>query len=232
MSDLESEISRRKVLVGAGVAGATLGAAAMTANAATGGDTNAPLMHELQILLDKQAITEVMMTYCRAVDHLNEDAVRAIFHPESQHRHGFSGPSSTTDGSEDFVGYALGFLRAFTRTHHQLGNIFIEIEDGGDVAFTEAYFTAFHRRRALGDPLAGEDATETEMDYFVAGRYLDRLEKRDGVWKITHRTGLTDWARLEEPTGEGLDEAPSWMAGQHGPEDLVYHRREEYQPIK
>ena len=228
MGSHETEISRRKVLAGAGVAGAALGVAAMsdlTAQASTG---NADILQQMQILLDKQAVAEVMMTYCRAVDHLDEDLLRSVFHPESQHSHGFKGPSSTTDGSPDFVEYAFGVLSTQTRTHHQLGNIFIDIE--GDVAYTEAYFTAFHRRRAISDPEAGEAATETEMDYFVAGRYLDRMEKRDGVWKITNRTGLTDWTRTEDPTGPGLDDAPADMVGQHGPEDFVYHRRENYEP--
>ena len=48
----------------------------------------------LQQLLDKQACAEVMMTYCRAIDHLDEALLRSVFHPDSHHRHGFEGPSS------------------------------------------------------------------------------------------------------------------------------------------
>jgi hypothetical protein len=228
MGNHESEISRRKVLAGAGVAGAALGVAAMSDLTAQAATSDGAISPQLQIMLDKQAVAEVMMTYCRAVDHLDEDLLRSVFHPGSQHSHGFKGPSSMTDGSPDFVAYAFGVLRGHHRTHHQLGNIFVEIE--GDVAYTEAYFTALHRRRAIGDPEAADGATETEMDYFVAGRYLDRMEKRDGVWKITNRTGLTDWTRTEDPTDPGLDEAPADVAGQHGPEDFVFHRREHYEP--
>ena len=184
------------------------------------------LEQQLHNLLEKQAITEKIMTYCRAVDHLDETTLRSLFHAGSKHSHGFEGPSSTDDDTEDFVGYALGFLDTFTRTHHQLGNIFIDVE--GDVAHSESYFTAFHRKRALGDPKAGDDATETEMDYYVAGRYLDRWEKRDGDWKITHRTGTTDWTRMEDPTTPALDALPSHMTSQHGPEDFVYHFKAAY----
>jgi hypothetical protein len=38
------------------------------------------------------------------------------------------------------------------------------------------------------------------MDLWVGGRYLDRMEKRDGVWKIVDRVGTTDWTRLDPPT--------------------------------
>ena len=91
----------------------------------------APSPRAVQELLDKQAIAEVMMTYCRALDRLDEALLRSVFHPDSQHNHGFKGPSSDpgakgADGQPgDFVGYALQVLGGMTRTHHQLGNIFV-----------------------------------------------------------------------------------------------------------
>ena len=55
-------------------------------------------MQEQQVreLLDKQAVTDVIMTYARAIDRLDEDLLRSVFHPDSQHAHGFVGPSSYT----------------------------------------------------------------------------------------------------------------------------------------
>ena len=50
----------------------------------------------LQELLDKQACGEVMMTYCRAIDHKDEGLLRSVFHPDSYHRHGaYEGPSTS-----------------------------------------------------------------------------------------------------------------------------------------
>lgn len=224
MNDPDSKLSRRKVLAGAGVAAGTLAMATETAQAH--GAIDASLLTQIQEMLDKQACAEVMMTYCRAIDHRDEDLLRSVFHPGSKHHHGFKGPSSTSDGSPDFVAYALRSLSINHRTHHHLGNIFIEVE--GDVAFTEAYFTAFHRMRAKGDPLASETAFDTEMDRFVAGRYMDRMEKRDGVWKITNRTGVTDWQRIEAPTSIGMNAIAAEILGQQSTDDFVYHRRERY----
>ena len=45
-------------------------------------------------LLDKQSISDVIMTYARAIDRLDETMLRSVFHPDSQHAHGFEGPSS------------------------------------------------------------------------------------------------------------------------------------------
>ena len=159
----------------------------------------------LQALLDKQACAEVMMTYCRAIDLRDEELLRSVFHSDAQHDHGYRGPSSDPSRPSapgkpgDFVAFALGVLAAYTRTHHQLGSIFVELEVDGVTAHTEAYFTAYHRMRASDDPLAGLDAFDTEMDLWVGGRYMDRMEKRNGVWKIAHRIGTTDWTRLDPP---------------------------------
>ena len=191
-------------------------------------------MEEQQVreLLDKQAITDVIMTYARAIDRLDEDLLRSVFHPDSQHAHGFVGPSSdpsqaSSPGSPgDFVAYAFEVLGTLTRTHHQLGNIFIELD--GDDAYTETYFSAYHRMRAKGDPLASDGAYDTEMDWLVGGRYIDRMQRREGVWKISHRTGLTDWMRTEPPSTQGFSDIPADMLGHRSSQDLVYRARQVY----
>lgn len=189
-------------------------------------------MSEQQIieLLDKQSISDVIMTYARALDRLDEDMLRSVFHPDSQHAHGFVGPSSdpslpSKPGEPlDFVAYAFGILNTHTRTHHQLGNIFIELE--GENAYAESYFTAYHRMRAKSDPMAAKNAYDTEMDFLVGGRYLDRFHKREGVWKISHRNGLTDWMRTEPPATQGFLDIPANLVSQRGADDLIYRRRE------
>ncbi|MDA0339610.1 MAG: nuclear transport factor 2 family protein [Proteobacteria bacterium] len=187
----------------------------------------------LQELLDKQACAEVMMTYCRAIDHRDEALLRSVFHPDSYHRHGlYEGPSTNPKKKSkpgkpaDFVGYALEVLRGFTRTHHQLGNIFVEVERGGEVAFTEAYFRAYHRKRAKGDPKAAADAYATEMDWWVGGRYMDKMEKRNGVWKIAFRIGITDWNKMEGPTSAGFDGIKPDLLMQQSRKDMLFHRRQ------
>lgn len=187
---------------------------------------------KLRELLDKQAITEVITTYARALDRLDEHLLRSVFHPDSQHAHGFVGPSSdpslpSKPGAPlDFVAYAFDVLRTHTRTHHQLGNINIEVD--GDDAYAESYFSAYHRMRATSDPEAAENAYDTEMDFLVGGRYIDRFQRRDGHWKISHRTGLTDWTRLEPPSTQGYFDMPSQLRGHRGSEDLVYRCRKVY----
>lgn len=181
----------------------------------------------LEELLAKQAITELLHRYARAIDRLDETMLRSVFHEGSRHRHFYEGPSSdpgrpsTDEEPGDFVAFALGVLRTHERTHHQIGNVLIEVRDD-DSAVAECYFTAHHRQRPIGDPLAGPMACDTPMDYFVGGRYLDRLECREGVWGIVERTGMTDWVRLDAPSSAVMSAIPADTVGRQGPDDLVY----------
>jgi hypothetical protein len=187
---------------------------------------------QIRALLDKQAITEVIHRYARALDRFDEAMLRSVFHPGSQHAHFFEGPSSDPSipskpgAPGDFVAFAFDVLRTHLRTHHQLGNTLIELD--GDQAFAETYFTAYHRMRPLGDPLASPAAFETEMDYFVGGRYIDRFERRNGEWRITHRTGMSDWMRLEPPSSTAFGSVAPLQVGRQGPEDFIYRAKEAY----
>lgn len=191
----------------------------------------------LQHVIDKDAVREVMLTYCRALDRLDEELLRSVFWPDSTHNMGFVGPSNDPSlpnapgAPGDFCHYAIEVLNTHHKTHHFLANVLVEVE--GDEAFTEAYFTAYHRMKAAGTPGAAANAWDTEMDFWVAGRYMDRMEKRDNVWKITHRSGLTDWTRIEPPASSGGDQTIKRQSGERGHGDLIFNRRKVYsQPGK
>ena len=168
----------------------------------------------LQRLIDRSAIEDAIATYARALDRMDEKLLRSVFHPGSRHAHYFEGPSSdpalpSKPGAPlDFVAFAMDVLRTHSRTHHQLGQMLIEFESA-TVAVAETYFTAHHRMRAIGDRLAGSAACDTEMDYFVGGRYIDRFEKRGGVWKIAYRRMVNDWCRTQPVAEDWFRDNPT-----------------------
>jgi len=134
----------------------------------------------IQTLLDRQAITDVLHRYCRGCDQADEAALRSCFHPDATHQHG-----SFTGRSQDFVDLAMRIVRPLQMCKHMLSNLTIAID--GDTAHSECHYLAYHRR---ADADSGN-----EEDYFAAGRYLDRLERRDDDWRIAHRVGLIDFER-------------------------------------
>jgi len=133
-------------------------------------------------------ISEVCNRYCRALDRVDDAMLRSVFHPDSTHQHGpFKGPSS------DFCGFAIALLRDLVRTQHLLGNVSIELK--GDTAYVESYFLSYHRiaKGKKGNGVFVTHDTSIDEDILIGGRYIDRFERRDGVWKIANRTGVHEW---------------------------------------
>jgi ketosteroid isomerase-like protein len=167
----------------------------------------------LQALLDKQEIYEALMRYCRAVDRCDEQLLRSVYHPDAIDDHGvFKGKAS------DFVDFAMAALEPIKLTSHSVSNVLIEVE--GDTAYSEAYVTAFHRIEKEGK----------DYDVILGGRYIDRFERRNGVWKIAQRRLVFEWTRNDVSTEElgtgsivgGLK--GDFLIGLRGPEDIVYQR--------
>lgn len=91
----------------------------------------------LQDLIDKQAIREVVLTYCRGIDRLDFDLVRSAYHPDAiDHHTGFDG---TID---EYIAWATTKLSAIGGTMHHIGNHLVELH--GDHAISEAYSMSTH----------------------------------------------------------------------------------------
>ena len=159
---------------------------------------------DVQDLLDRQAITDVLHRYCRAVDRRDPDLLLSAYHGDAVDDHGvYKGPAS------GLVEFMLNDGRAVV--HHQISNIVIEVD--GDVARTECYLDAVHRR---------EDETG-RWDELLKCRYIDRFERREGAWRIAHRRVVYDWGRIEPATEGWWDVIEGdWTFGSRDRSDPVY----------
>ena len=167
----------------------------------------------LQELLDKQAIYEVVARFMRACDRGDPDDLRTCYHP-----------GAIEDHAGGYVGDAQAWIDTIvpTLTHpktlmtHVLTNVLIEVR--GDVASSEAYVTTTGRR-----PIEGE-----LLDVQTLARCIDRFERRDGEWRIAHRTLVMEWC-TERPTSESwgkgtISKDPSKLKrGLKFPADPIYH---------
>jgi len=165
-------------------------------------------------LAQLMAIHEVLAVHCRGVDRADERALKSAYWPDAEVAYGgFEGLA------HEFCEMLPKSIVRFAHTQHSISNVLIEFSDGADGkpswAAVETYVTAYHY-------LASEDgAPDTEMTFL--GRYLDRFERRDSIWKINHRRVLMDWnqnadgsAVLEGPPFDGL------ARGERYPSDPVY----------
>ena len=133
----------------------------------------------LQALLDRDAIRECIYRYCRGIDRCDEAALRGSYWPDATDNHGaYKGSAS------GFIDIALVKLREAERMVHFVGNLSIELR--GSQAAVETYFLAWQR-----DPAPGGGQQES----FLAGRYVDRFEKRGDEWRVAERMVVYDWVQ-------------------------------------
>lgn len=127
----------------------------------------------LQRLIDESQIRYLLDSYPRALDRQDSALLASLFHPGAIDDHGvFNGPAA------EYVKWIQERSRPGSHWMHHNGTMLIEIE--GDVARTETYTHACARM----DPKEGDHRAR---EIFLRVRYLDRIERRDGLWKIAHR---------------------------------------------
>lgn len=146
------------------------------------------IQSKLQLLIDRAEIEEVLVRYCRAIDRGDLQMLRRVFHDDAIIVH----PPLNLPVVE-FCPRILELVRKLGPTLHQMTNIGIEIE--GDIAYTEAYFQAWHDVPATaGDGAVFPERPDSKADYaFVGGRYINWLEKRNGAWRISDHTTICEW---------------------------------------
>jgi hypothetical protein len=153
---------------------------------------NPDMQIALQALLDKQAITELVNTYCRAADRHDHALMRSLYHEDA-----------TDDHGSFFKGLAMEFIdmlpeiqKPMQILHHNVTTLNIRLDpDDANRAEGEVYILAFHQ-------VAGADGA---FDLLIGGRYFDSYAKRDGVWKFSSRAVVADWANLHSPSIVNLD---------------------------
>lgn len=132
----------------------------------------------LQNLVAKQAITEALFTYCRALDRMDKPAAYAVWHA-----------GGTADYGSIFTGTGAEFIDWVWQSHelmdshsHQITNVLVEVD--GEQAVSESYVTvALRFGTATGEP----------TDIVTRGRYLDRWSRVEGRWAIDQRAFVDDF---------------------------------------
>lgn len=165
------------------------------------------LAQRIDRIESRQSIYDLLCDYMRGQDRLEPVLHRSVFHDDATTDYG----NGWRGGADGFVAFAQGVLTPHEANHHMIGQVKIEF-DGADLAFGEVYFQAFHR--------VGAD------DLFVAGRYVDRYERRQGTWKIAHRSELVDWVRTEPATDSLSPDVSPFPLGARAPHDLSCRREE------
>jgi SnoaL-like domain len=160
----------------------------------------------LRELVDKQDITEVVFRFARGLDRCDWDLVLSCFHPRATIELGVFRGLVT-----DYVPWVSEYLpKLASSTMHTVHNVLVELD--GDAATGESYIVGHHRHATA----------DGETDLVAGGRYLDRFERRNGVWKLTARLLVWEWSREEPATGTWDGDASTFTYGRRDRTDPSY----------
>jgi len=135
-----------------------------------------PDSETLTNLVVKDFLSQLSADYCRAIDRADLELLKSIWHEDATCDFGF------------FAGPALGFcelmgvhIETMERCFHFVSNERYQIT--GNVAHGETYVIGF----------STSTVEDGKQNMLTGGRYLDRFECRNSIWKIANRTFVLDW---------------------------------------
>lgn len=162
----------------------------------------------LDALLDRQEILDCLVRFSRGMDRFDRALVLSAFHPDATISAGdfVGGPAAMYDWASEL------HEQGQSATQHDLLNHTCDID--GDIAHCETYYLFVGRNR-------------DDSNWVAGGRYIDRLERRDGQWRIALRCNAVAWSGML-PTlplpFEDVADRDDNGASARGPEDISYLR--------
>jgi len=132
------------------------------------------LQRDVQYLMDRTAILDCVAHHARGCDRHDADLISAAYHPDGVDEHGFA----INSGPE--YGEWANRTHAETSIVHTHNITTHSCEIDGDTAHAESYVIVV---------LIGRDGRSGQ---FITGRYIDRLQRRGGQWRIAVRRSTVE----------------------------------------
>lgn len=134
-------------------------------------------------LADERDIEQLLYRYARGVDRRDLDVVRSCYWDEGFDDHmGFAGPA------DEFCAWLAVVLAKVDVLTHQFTNVAVVVSDDGTAATSDAYCS--------NTCVWSLDGRERHLMSCLS--YVDSLERRNGEWRLLHRTCRRVWSRMEE----------------------------------
>jgi ketosteroid isomerase-like protein len=166
------------------------------------------LRRDVQYLMDRASILDCVARHARGCDRHDVDLLTSAYRDDAADEHG-----TTINAGPDYATWANGVHASASITHlHNVTTHSCEID--GDVAHAESY--------VLVTLLARDGKTATVM----CGRYIDRLERQDGTWRIAVRRSTVELAFTANASllQSAFFREQGYIAGTRGTDDLSYER--------
>jgi SnoaL-like protein len=132
------------------------------------------LAQDVRYLMDRTQIFDCISRHARGCDRHDVDLITSAYHADGVDEHGHA-----INSGPDYGEWANETHAETSRVHtHNITTHTCEVD--GDIAHAESYVIVV---------LIGPDVKSAQ---FITGRYIDRLERRDGTWRITVRRSTVE----------------------------------------
>ena len=172
-------------------------------------DTGLDSLHkDVRYLLDRTAILDCVARHARGCDRHDVDLITSAYHDDGVDEHGFA-----TNAGPEYGRWANATHAETSQVPtHNITTHSCEID--GDTAHAESYVLVI---------LIGSDGATAQ---FLTGRYIDRLERRDGQWRIVVRRSTVEGMFVADARAlqSKFFKAKGYLVGTRDREDLSYER--------
>lgn len=166
------------------------------------------LQRRIDYLIDRQAIVDCIASHARGHDRHDADLLTAAYHADGFDEHGHA-----VNPGPDYAEWINALHAAGSQNHlHNITTQRVEID--GDVAHAESYVLV---------TLLNHDGVTARL---INGRYIDRLDKRGGVWRIAVRRSTVEVMITADASGlqNPLFVDQGYSRGTRDRRDLSYER--------
>lgn len=164
------------------------------------------LARDVRWLKDRIEILDVVSNVARGHDRHDVEILTACYHADGIDEHG-----ATVNAGPDYATWANAqHDMAFLDHLHNMTTHTCDID--GDTAHCESYVIGAMRLRD------GRTAT------LLGGRYLDRLERRDGRWRLVLRRCTLEWSISGDTSVLDSGAFAGFVKGTQNAEDPSYAR--------
>ena len=163
---------------------------------------------KLRYLTDRQEILDCVARHARGCDRFDIDVLSSAFHADGIDEHGYAINSGAKYGEWANEAHSRGSLQNM----HNITTHLCEIE--GDEAHAESYVIGLFLNK------------DGKTSRILAGRYADRLERRDGVWGIVLRRSTVEIALVGDASFLSSDyfREMGFVNGMRDKRDVTYQR--------
>jgi 3-phenylpropionate/cinnamic acid dioxygenase small subunit len=135
-------------------------------------------MDKIEYLLERQAISDLLLRYGRALDDRDWAKLKTCFTPDAKAIYGELG---FQDGRDAIIQTCRGALEILDSSQHIITNHEIEID--GNAAHARSYLHAQHTK----------NGTQGGDNFTIGGTYIDDLVKTPDGWRIRQKELVFVW---------------------------------------